>query len=156
MPTALAWLVAAFGCGPADPSPGLVDEGQLLVDSAVVIDRFHFSRAACDELMAGGPADAGSLPAGSVTRLAVTAIACWSATVKVEDSTGKAVVAFTRRFDIPGRKDGDKERGELGYLAWDGKDAAGNAVPPGAYLWRIDFFFGSERSIRFRADMRID
>lgn len=152
----LALLGAASGCGPDDPSPGLVDEGQLLVDSAVVIDRFGFSRAACDEVLAGRPADAGTVPAGSATRLAVTSIACWRASVKVEDSTGKAVAAFTRRFDIPGRQDGDKERGVVGYLAWDGKDAEGGPVPRGAYLWRIDFFFGSGQSIRFRADMRID
>ena len=76
--------------------------------------------------------------------------------MKVEDSAGREVAAFERRFDIPGMRDGDKERGETGYLAWDGRDRAGAAVPRGAYLWRIEFRFGAGRSVRFRADIRLE
>ena len=151
----LAAALAAAGCG--DPEePDEPDEGQLLVDSAVVIDKFRFSRAACDEVLPDSFVNADSLPPGTAAHLLVTTIACYAASVRVEDSLGAPVRAFESHFDIPGRNDGDKERGAIGYLAWDGKDAAGAAVPPGAYLWRIEFRFGAGRSVRFRADMRLE
>lgn len=153
LPMALA--LAAAGCGGGE-EPDPPDEGQLLVDSAVVIDLFGFSRAACDEVLPDSFANADSLSPGTAARLVVTSIACYAASIRIEDSLGAPVRAFERYFDIPGRQDGDKERGVIGYLAWDGKDAAGAAVPPGAYLWRIEFRFGAGRSVRFRADMRLE
>lgn len=151
----LALALAAGGCGDGE-EPEPADEGQLLVDSAVVIDWFGFSRAACDEVLPDDFANADSVPPGSAARLMVTSIACYAASIRIEDSLGAPVRDLERYFDIPGRQDGDKERGAVGYLAWDGKDAGGAAVPPGAYLWRIEFRFGAGRSVRFRADMRLE
>lgn len=152
---AIALALATSGCGDgeeADPP----DEGQLLVDSSVVIDWFPFSRAACDEVLPDVFDGIDSVPAGTVARLAVNSIACYAASIRIEDSLGVPVRSLERYFDIPGRVDGDKERGVVGYLAWDGKDAAGAPVPPGAYLWKIEFRFGAGRSVRFRADMRLE
>lgn len=150
-----ALALAAAGCGePERPDPPY--EGQLLVDSNVVIDWFHFSRAACDEVLPDTFTNADTLPPASATRLVVTSIACYAATARIEDSLGAPVRTLEWYFDIPGRQDDDKERGAIGYLAWDGKDMAGTDVPPGAYLWRLEFRFGDGRSVRFRADMRLE
>jgi hypothetical protein len=151
----LALALAAGGCGGGE-EPDPPDEGQLLVDSALVLDRFPFSRAACDEVLPDGFANADSLPPGTAARLAVNSIACYAASIRIEDSLGAPVRALERYFDIPGRDDDDKERGVIGYLAWDGKDEAGADVPPGAYLWRLEFRFGAGRSVRYRADMRLE
>jgi hypothetical protein len=151
----IAIAIAAAGCDQGDePEPPF--EGQLLVDSAVVIDWFHFSRAACDEVLPDAFANADTLPPASATRLVVNSIACYAVSARIEDSLGAPVRILEWYFDIPGRMDGDKERGVIGYLAWDGKDEAGRAMPPGAYLWRLEFRFGAGQSVRFRADMRLE
>lgn len=155
LPAALLGLLVIFACV-EEAGNGPVSEGQLLVDSAVVIDQFHFSRAACDEVLPDAFANSDSVPAGTAASLAVTSIACYAVGVRVEDSLGRQVRSFERYFDIPGRQDGDKERGALGHIPWDGRDQAGDPVPKGAYLWRMDFRFGAGRSIRFRADMRLE
>ncbi len=148
----LPWL-SACGGGTTGADPD--DEGQLLVDGYVTIDDFHFSRAACDEVLPDRFPAIDTIPAGTAASLEVTAIACYAVDVRVEDTLGREVAAFRRFFDIPGREDGDKERGVIGYVAWDGRDAAGNPVPAGPYLWRLDFRFGEGRSVKFRAAMRL-
>jgi hypothetical protein len=151
----IALALAGAGCG-EDPDPAPPDEGKLLVDSFEVIDKFRFSRAACDEVLPDTFVNADTLPPDATTRLVITSTACYAVGIRIEDSLGAPVRALQYFFDIPGRKDGDKERGEIGYLPWDGRDASGRAVPPGAYLWRLEFRFGGGRSARFRADMRLE
>ena len=51
------------------------------------------------------------------------------------------------------RTDEEKNRGVVGFVAWDGKDDAGNRVPDDRFLWRMEFDFGEDRILRFRADI---
>lgn len=151
----LAGLAACTRDSATEPWPPR-DEGQLLVDGYVTIDKFHFSRAACDEVLQEASADTRAIPAGTRAVLEVTSIACYAVDVRVEDTLGREVAAFQRYFDIPLRQDGDKEDGVLGFIAWDGRDKSGTPVPAGRYLWRLDFRFGEDRSVKFRADMRLE
>lgn len=150
-----ALLAGLSGCDAATATGKPGEEGRLLVDGYVSIDRFAFSRAACDEVLPESFASLDSVPADAAASLEVVSIACYAVDVRVEDSLGRAVRGFQAYFDIPGRADGDKERGATGHIAWDGRDEAGDPVPAGDYLWRLDFRFGAGRSVKYRAVMRL-
>lgn len=148
-----ALLLAALlplACGKADPASPADGEGPMALDTEIVIDDFAFSSAACAEVAPSGsePADTAGPP---VARLVVTSTACYAVTAGIEDSLGAPVRTLRARFAIANRRDGDKDRGAVGYLAWDGRDAGGTPAPPGEYLWRLAFDFGSGRALRWRA-----
>jgi len=63
------------------------------------------------------------------------------------------VGTISGRFRIPGRQDGDKDRGVEGWIAWDGLDGSGAPLPAAPYLWRMEFDFGRGRIHRYRADI---
>lgn len=152
-------LVSAFAlaaCGGGSGPAGPADEGYLTLDSSLILDRYAFSSAACAEVLPPGFANSDTLPADAAARVVVRSTACYAVSIAVEDSLGGTVRSMTRHFDIPGRRDGDKDRAALGYLPWDGRDQAGERVAPGSYLWRLEFRFGAGRVLRFRADIRVE
>ena len=53
---------------------------------------------------------------------------------------------------ITNRSEAEKNRGVVGFVAWDGKNDQGEDVAPGRYLWRMEFDFGSGRIRKFRTD----
>ena len=72
-----------------------------------------------------------------------------------EDSAGALVRGFDQYFKIFNRNDGDKDRGEPGYVTWDGLDDAGKAVPRLRYLWKMEFDYGAGNVLRRRADIKL-
>lgn len=160
LPKALAGLLLAAGLlacdkgsGPSNPSG---NEGYLTVDSSLVIDRYPFLSAACAEVLPAGYVNADSIPKDAVARVYVVSTACYAVSIRIEDSLGRAVRSLEYHFNLPGRIDGDKDRGAEGFLPWDGRNDAGGKAGPGAYLWRMDFNFGMDRRVRFRADIRLE
>lgn len=150
----LAGLLACDNnSGPSDPPE---NEGYLTVDSSLIIDRFPFLSAACAEVLPAGFANADSIPKDAVTRVYVVSTACYAVSIRIEDSLGQPIRSLEYHFNLPGRIDGDKDRGAEGYLPWDGRNDAGVKAGPGAYLWRMVFNFGMEREVRFRADIRLE
>lgn len=132
--------------------------GALITDSSVVIDDFYFSEAVCAEFVQsadsngsdGGFANEPKPDSGTGIALIVTSIACWKAQVIVFDSNEVAIDSFAQTFGIFGQRDGDKERGHVGYLTW--KPSERNLNPAaGNYLWRIRFDFGLNRKLPLRA-----
>jgi hypothetical protein len=128
-------------------------EGSLIVDSLLVLDRYSYSGAACDEVAPAGSDAIGTLPAGMAAHLLVISTACYAVSVRIEDTSGVEVDTLSRRFRIQGRQDGDKDRGVEGWIAWDGLDGSGTPLPSAPYLWRMEFDFGGGRIHRYRADI---
>lgn len=124
--------------------------GALITDSSVVIDEFHFSEALCAEFMPDNFANPPKPDSGEGISLIVTAIACWRAEVVVYDEQDVPVDSFSQIFGIFGQRDGDKERGHVGYLNWKPAERGLNPAS-GIYLWRIRFDFGSNQRLPLRA-----
>jgi hypothetical protein len=143
-------LFAVSGDGDGEVEDPYANAGALITDSAVVIDDFHFSEAACAELVPGGFANMPKPDSGQGIALLVNSIACWKADVKVVDSNNAVVDSFTQAFGIFGQRDGEKERGHVGYLVWKPGNH-GVTVWPGTYLFRIRFDFGAGRKLALRA-----
>jgi hypothetical protein len=154
----LACVLALVWCGcdktgtaPEDTVP--VDQGLWILDSNYTLDEFPFSNAACEEVFPSGSASIDTLPSGSVAAVRIVSTACYAVQVRVVDSSGDTVRSFASRFGIAFRSDAEKNRGVPGFVAWDGLDDRGAAVPKGRYLWRMLFDFGSGRLRKFRADI---
>jgi hypothetical protein len=127
-----------------------IREGQLITDSIVVIDDFPFSEEACAELVPENFANR-SLPSGGrVPKLIVNSTACYSAKVLVMNDTGAPVDSFYQVFGIWGQKNGDKERGHLGYLIWSSSDSI-FSLPRQTYTWKITFDYGRSQSLKLVA-----
>lgn len=147
---ALGFCLGACTSGsPTDPG----GQGFLTVDSSLVIDDLPFFNAACNEVVPAGVPNSDTLFPGDSLRVRVTSTACYYVYISIEDSTGREVRSLDRYFRIYGRLDGEKDRGVVGYLGWDARDAASVPLPPGRYLWKMEFDFGGGRKKRFRADM---
>lgn len=155
LPALGAALLGLAACDKGEDPPG-PDNDYLIVDSNLVIDQYHFKRAHCDEVAASGKPRLDSLPPASMIKVTVISTVCYAVTVQVRDSLGKPVRTLDFAFDIPGRMDGDKERGAVGYLPWDRKNSAGEAVAPGAYKWLMDFRFGGGNTLAVVGDMRLE
>jgi hypothetical protein len=154
---ALLPVLGMFACDDGSSSgPGPIDEGVLIVDSAWVIDAYNFSSAACAEVLPSAFANIDSVPSGTLAAVTVISTACYSVHVRVEDSAAHVVRTFNRYFGIFNRQDGDKNRGEAGYVTWDGTDDQGRPVPLARYLWRMEFNFGAGHVRKVRADIRLD
>jgi hypothetical protein len=152
---ALLPVLAVIACTKGEDPAGPPDD-YIILDSALVIDQYPFKRAHCDEVGVTGEPRLDSLPAGSVARVHVISTVCYAVTIQVKDTLGNLLRTLERRFDIPGRADGDKERGMVGYLAWDGLKGDGSPAGPGAYKWFMDFRFGGGRTLAVVADIRTD
>lgn len=148
---ALAFAACDKGEDPAGPP-----DDYIILDSSLVIDQFPFRRAHCDEVGATGQPRLDSLPAGTVSRVLVISTVCYAVSIAVQDTAGRTLRTLDRRFDIPGRTDEDKERGMVGYLAWDGRKDDGSGAGPGAYKWKLDFRFGGGRTLAVVADIRVE
>jgi hypothetical protein len=124
--------------------------GRVITDSIAVIDDFHFSEAACAELI---PEDFANRPlpdTGRVPKLIVNSIACYKAKVVIENDTGAVVDSFAQVFGIWGQKDGEKEKGHLGYLIWEPSDSL-SALPRQTYSWHITLDFGKSQTLKLVA-----
>jgi hypothetical protein len=150
---AMAALIALIACDGGQGTAPDRHEGSLIVDSLLVLDRYSYTGAACDEVAPAGTDDIGALPDESAAHLLVVSTACYSVSVRIEDTLGVEVDTLSRRFRIHGRQDGDKDRGVEGWIAWDGLDRSGDPLPPAPYLWRMEFDFGGGRILRYRADI---
>ncbi|HKP95419.1 MAG TPA: hypothetical protein VJ385_06655 [Fibrobacteria bacterium] len=133
-----------------DPVPA--DDGIWILDSAYTLDEFPFRTAECAEVFPEGSANLESVPPGSVADLRIISTACYRLRVRVVDSDSDTVRTLETRFGIFNRSETEKNRGVVGFVAWDGKDDQGAAVSPGRYLWRMEFDFGSGRIRKFRTD----
>ena len=148
------FAVSCNGGSPVSPpDPG--DEGAWILDFERTIDDFPFSESACREASQTGSAAnaADTVPEDAVAAVRIISTACYLARVHVENPAGDTVRFFASRFEILHRTDQEKNRGAVGFVAWDGKDDEGNKVPDGRYLWRMEFDFGSGRLRKFRADI---
>lgn len=148
-------LAALMGCGGEStaPEPRLPHEGLWIIDSGQVLTDFPFSAAACDEVFPSGSANSDSLPTGTAAAVRIVSIACYHARIAVVDSADDTLRTFSSRFGIANRSDDEKNRGVVGYVAWNGEDDEGKAVAAGRYLWRMEFDFGAGRIRKFRADI---
>jgi hypothetical protein len=132
------------------PTDSTVDRSYLVTDTSVTLDAYAFYSAACDEVIPEGSGNAARPEPGQGIALTVVATSCWQASVQVTNSNGVVVDSFSQTFGIWNRKDGDKERGEVGYLVWTGHQ--GDSVAPhGTYVWHIRFDFGQSRILPLRA-----
>lgn len=147
-----AWLFACDGGGPVSGPPA-VDEGKWILDNERTLDDFPFSEAGCRETFPAGSAHTDTIPAGSAAWVRIVSTACYHVSVQVENGEGDTVAFFESRFGIFHRTDEEKNRGVPGYVSWDGMDAEGRPAPRGRYLWRMEFDFGSDRILRYRADI---
>ena len=93
-----------------------------------------------------------SVPPGSVAFLRLISTACYHLRVRVVGPDSDTVRTLETRFGIFNRSEAEKNRGVVGFVAWDGKDDQGEDVVPGRYLWRMEFDFGSGRIRKFRTD----
>jgi hypothetical protein len=150
--SALCLCSSLLACGPGSPADP-DSQGFLTVDSNLVIDGLPFSSARCDEVAPAGSPNSDTLFPGDSLRVRVTSTACYAVRIAILDSAGREVRGLDRRFRIHGRRDGEKDRGAVGYLGWDGRDERALPLPRGRYLWRLEFDFGGGRRQRFRADM---
>jgi hypothetical protein len=140
------------GCrgGGTAVGPAPEEEGIWILDSAFTLDEFPFDSAACAEVYPAGSVNIESVPTGSIADLRVRATACYHAIVRVVGPDSDTVRTFDVRFGIFNRSEGQKNRGVVGFSAWDGKADGGEPAPPGDYLWRMEFDFGAGRFRWFR------
>ncbi|MDB5048751.1 MAG: hypothetical protein JWO30_1822 [Fibrobacteres bacterium] len=153
LPAAIsAALFIAAGCRGGNPvsDPVYADDGIWILDSAYTLDEYPFQTAACEEVFPAGSMNVDSVPPEAVAHLRIRATACYHARVRVVDSDSDTVRTFETRFGIFNRSEEEKNRGVVGFLVWDGKDDQGGTAPPGEYLWRMEFDFGSGRIRKFR------
>ncbi len=133
-----------------------VEEGRLILDSVLVLDQFNFDSAACAEVLPTAFINSDTVPPGTLVRILVRSTACYSVHISIEDSAGKVVRQMDRYFKIYNRKNGDKNIAVAGYLPWDGLDDSDQPLPLKRYLWRMNFNFGHENRLKYRADIRLD
>ncbi len=152
----LAALLAA-GCrsGGASTEPVYVDDGMLITDSVLTLDEFNFTTAACSKVFPGGSVNVDTVPSNAVAHIRIIATACYALRVSVVSSDSDTVRAFATRFGIFNRSDAEKNRGVVGFVAWNGEDDKGAQVPRGEYLWRMEFDFGAGRIRKLRARFEI-
>lgn len=146
-------LTALMACESSRGTAPDRSEGSLIVDSLLVLDRYSYSGASCEEVAPAGTDAVGTLPEGAAAHMLVISTACYAVSVRIEDTSGAEVDTLSRRFRIHGRQDGDKDRGVEGWIAWDGLDLSGAPLPSAPYLWRMEFDFGGGRIHRYRADI---
>lgn len=152
----LAAILSLSSCDDAPTSPVARPEpGIWILDSNVVLDEFPFRADACAEVFPSGSYSSDSVPPGTVAHVRVVSTACWKLTARVVDSDSDTVRILEPRFGLFHRTEDEKNRGVVGFAAWDGKDGAGKDLGPGRYLWRMEFDFGLGRIRRFRADILI-
>ncbi len=155
-PLGMIGLIWISGCEvfstQAPPEPYAEEKlyGPMISDPSLVIDAFPFRSEACEELL---PEDWANMPvpeAGEASDFVVIATACWKATVIVQDNHHVAIDTVEQPFGIFNRQDGEKDRGYVGHLLWDGL-VNNQAVSPGEYVWLIRFDFGLGRKYLARA-----
>lgn len=148
-------LAALLGCGDrsTSPNPRLSDEGLWIIDSGQTLAEFPYRATACAEVFPSGFANSDSLPSGTVAAVRIVSTACYHVRVFVVDSAQDTLRTFASRFGILNRTDEEKNRGVVGFVAWNGKDDQGRTVAAGRYLWRMEFDFGAGRIRKFRADI---
>ena len=150
--SALTLAVLMGGCGgekAAGPPPA--DEGIWISDTAFALDEIPFSTSACAEVFPAGSTSVDSVPDGSVAHVRVRSRSCYAVRLKVISPDSDTVRVIDQRFGIFFRNDEDKNRAQVGFLSWDGKDDGGRPVAPGEYLWRMEFDFGEGRTGIFGA-----
>lgn len=135
--------------GGSDDEPPPEEVGYLVTSGQVTLDDFSFATSACREILPENQENEVK-PDPPSPFLEITATACWNASVRVLDSNGAPVDSFVQAFAIWDRNDGDKDRGEVGYLVWKKKPDRPE-WPPGFYTWHIRFDFGEGRVIPLRA-----
>lgn len=131
---------------PVDPVPG-TEDGIFFADSLIVLSEFNYSDSACAEVLPDSFANSDVRPAEPVV-VQVTSISCYAAHVDVVDSALAPVRSFTAYLKIYSH-DGDKNRGHLSYIGWDGRDDKGAPAPLGKYRMRIRFDFGAGHSTKY-------
>ena len=138
------------GCGDKgySPDPVPVDDGQFIADNHT-LDEFPFDSSDCAEVFPAGSINSDARNPDAAASLRLIATACYHVRVRVFDAAQDTVRGFDSRFAIFNRTEEEKNRGAVGYLSWDGKDDAGKAVPPGVYLWRMEFDFGAGHIRKF-------
>lgn len=152
----IALLGFLFGCeffatqAPPEPYAEERKYGPLITDPSLVIDDFPFRSEACEELLPENWANIPAPEAGSASDFVVIATACWKATVIVIDTQHAVIDSFAQPFGITDRQDGEKDRGSVGHLVWDGQ-VDGKPVPAGEYIWLIRFDFGLGKKYLARA-----
>lgn len=148
-----AFAFSLLGCleDGGSPPPRGEDPPWLVVDSLVVLDTYGYEEAVCNELIADGTA-ANERPS-TPWYLQVVATACWKAEIAVVDAAGDTVSTWSAAFGIFDRREGEKERGRQGWIAWDGLGTDGLEAPPGRYLMKITFDFGRSRGLRVDSDL---
>jgi hypothetical protein len=154
---ALALSLALTACDEkptADP-PKHEDPGLWILDSNYTLDEFPFRTDACTEVFPAGSQSADSVPAGTVASVRLVSTACYRLRVRVVNADSDTVRSFETRFGIFNRTENEKNRGVVGFAAWDGKDDQGRDLGAGRFLWRMEFDFGLGRFRRFRADILI-
>jgi hypothetical protein len=158
-PLALVLAVAAglAGCGDKgySPDPEPVEEGLFITDTNYTLDEFPFDSSDCAEVFPAGSISSDTRDPDAVASLRLISTACYHARVRVLNSDKDTVRAFDSRFAIFNRTEGEKNRGVVGYLSWDGRDDEGKAVPEGRYVWRMEFDFGDGRIRKFRTDFLV-
>lgn len=152
--TATAWLT---GCGDKvySPDPAPVDEGLFITDTNYLLEEFPFDSSDCAEVFPAGSVSSETRDPDAAATLRLVSTACYHVRVRVLDAAKDTVRVFDSRFAIFNRSEGEKNRGVVGYLNWDGKDDSGQAVPAGVYLWRMAFDFGSGRIRNYRTDFLV-
>ncbi|MEO7426361.1 MAG: hypothetical protein ABI036_14320 [Fibrobacteria bacterium] len=148
-----ATVFFASGCrdGSVPTEPVWIDDGMWIPDTTFTLDEFPFNTAACGEVYPEGSVNVDSVPWDAVAHVRIRATACYTLRVRVVDSDSDTVRTFVTRFGIFNRTESEKNRGIVGFAAWDGRDDSGAAVPRGNYLWRMEFDFGAGRIRKFRA-----
>ena len=137
------------------PEPAPVGEGLFITDNDYLLEDFPFDSSDCAEVFPAGSISSDTLDPIAVASLRLKSTACYLVRVRVIDSAKDTVRVFDSRFAIFNRSEGEKNRGVVGYLNWDGKDDSGKAVPAGVYLWRMEFDFGSGHIRRYRTDFLV-
>jgi hypothetical protein len=154
---ACAAFVGLAGCGDNgySPDPVPVDEGIFITDTGYTLDEFPFDSSDCAEVFPAGSISSETRDPDAAASLRLISTACYHARVRVIDAVKDTVRTFDSRFAIFNRTEDEKNRGVVGYLSWDGKDDAGQAVPEGVYLWRMEFDFGAGNIRKFRTDFLV-
>jgi hypothetical protein len=145
------------GCGDKgySPDPVPVDEGLFITDTNYTLDDYPFDSSDCAEVFPAGSISSDTRDPDAAASLRLISTACYHVRVRVIGAAKDTVRTFDSRFAIFNRTEAEKNRGVVGYLSWDGKDDAGEAVPAGVYLWRMEFDFGSGRIRKFRTDFLV-